>query len=52
MRSILPDALGLAGFAAICLGLWLEFGRGWTLMIGGAILFGSGLVAAWRANRP
>jgi hypothetical protein len=51
MKAILPDAIGLAGFVAICLGVRLVFGPGWTLIIGGAILFGSGLVAAWRSNR-
>lgn len=43
-REMLRDAIGIAGVAALCGGVGLEFGAGWALVTLGAVLLALVLV--------
>ncbi len=49
-RADLVDVLALIGFAAFAMGVGLQFGLAWALLISGAVLLAIGLVAAWRRS--
>lgn len=44
----IPDALMLIGLATALSGLYLLFGLGWTLLIGGALVAAYGVAADLR----
>ncbi|ERH56529.1 hypothetical protein [Pseudomonas simiae] len=47
MKNWLPELIGTAGFCLFVSGLYVQFGPGWALMAGGALL----LAAAIKAVR-
>jgi len=49
-RFNLADVLALAGFVALVVGIVLVADPGWALVIGGGLLLGVGIVAAWRRS--
>lgn len=51
MRTILLDILGLAGYGALCYGLFLRFGPADALISGGAMLLLLALLAARSGKR-
>jgi lipoprotein signal peptidase len=51
MRTILLDMLGLAGYGALCYGLFLRFGLADALISGGAMLLVLALVGARGATK-
>jgi len=51
MKPTLPDGLAVVGFVGLAAGVTLTFGPGWALILGGSLLLGVGLLAAWRRSR-
>ncbi len=49
-RADFVDVLALVGFVAFAVGLALQFGVPWALVIAGGVLLAVGLVAAWRRS--
>lgn len=46
MKKLLPEALGMAGFCLLSWGLYLQFGAGVAMMVGGPLMMGGAYVAA------
>ena len=46
-----PAAVTIAGFAGMHVGIGMLFGLGWSLLVGGAILFVCGGLAEVKAAR-
>lgn len=44
----LSDVLALVGFVALVVGIGLVAAPAWSLIVGGTLLLGVGLIAAWR----
>lgn len=51
MRQFLFDTLGLAGYGALCYGLYLRYGLADALIAGGSLLLLLALVGARAAKR-
>jgi len=48
MRKVLPELVGTAGFCLFATGLYLQFGAGVALIVGGVLLMAAALKAVWR----
>lgn len=51
MRNLILDTLGLAGYGALCYGLYLRFGLADALIYGGTLLILLALAGARAAKR-
>lgn len=49
--TVIRDAMGIAGFAALTAGAWFEWGPGWASIIAGTILLSLAIAAALRSAR-
>ena len=45
MKKAIPDLLGTAGFCLFSGGVYLQWGAGVALLVGGALLMGGGFIA-------
>jgi hypothetical protein len=52
MKKLVPDLLGVAGYCQLIAGLYLSFGLGLALAVGGALMLLGGYLAARRKVRP
>ncbi|GEM_PF-3993558 len=48
MKKWLPEVIGTAGFCLFVAGLYLQFGPGVALMVGGVLLMAAALKMVWR----
>ncbi|MEI2829701.1 hypothetical protein [Pseudomonas mosselii] len=44
----LPESIGTAGFCLFVAGLYVQFGEGVALMVGGGLLVAGAAKAVWR----
>lgn len=49
-RADVADILALVGFMAFAIGVALQFGFPWALLVAGGLLLAIGLLAAWRRS--
>lgn len=50
MKTLITDAIGLAGFGSLAAGVYLQFGLAPSLMLSGGLLLLYALVAAMRGK--
>lgn len=50
MKTLITDAIGLAGFGSLAAGVYLQFGLAPSLMMSGCLLLLYALVAAMRGK--
>ena len=48
MKNWLPEVIGTAGYYLFVAGLYLQFGPGVALMVGGALLIAAALKMVWK----
>lgn len=51
MKKLLPEALGAVGFGLLSWGLYLQFGAGVAMTVGGLLLMGAAYIAAKAVRR-
>lgn len=51
MKRLLPEALGTAGYGLLCGGLYVVFGTGVAMCVGGTLLMVGGYYAAKAVRR-
>lgn len=44
----LPESIGTAGFCLFVAGLYVQFGAGVALMVGGGLMLAGAVKAVWR----